>query len=87
MLLAAEDLNIIVLDWSTGANLISYREVNLNCILSGEAVAEFIQWLNEASGSTLDQYHIIGHGVGGHQAGIVGRNLNGQVAYITGKLL
>ncbi|XP_047529952.1 pancreatic triacylglycerol lipase-like [Vanessa atalanta] len=83
VLLAAEDLNVIVVDWSAGAGSLNYREVNQNCILSGAAVARFINWLNGASGSTIAQYHIIGHGVGGHQAGIVGRNLGRQVPYIT----
>ncbi|XP_032528997.2 pancreatic triacylglycerol lipase-like [Danaus plexippus] len=83
-LLAAEDVNVIVVDWSSGSNSLQYREVNANAISSGSAVAQFINWLNQNTGSVLAQYHIIGHGVGGHQAGIVGRNLNGQVPYITG---
>ncbi|XP_045450495.1 pancreatic triacylglycerol lipase-like [Melitaea cinxia] len=83
-LLAAEDVNVIVVDWSVGAGSLSYRQVNFNCITSAAAVADFIKWLNQASGSTLSQYHIIGHGVGGHQAGIIGRNLDRDVPYITG---
>lgn len=83
--MAAEDVNVIVVDWSSGSNSLQYREVNANAISSGSAVAQFINWLNQNTGSVLAQYHIIGHGVGGHQAGIVGRNLNGQVPYITGK--
>lgn len=85
VLLAAEDVNVIVVDWSAGAGSLSYREVNFNCVTSAAAVADFIKWLNQASGSTVSQYHIIGHGVGGHQAGIVGRNLDSNVPYITGK--
>ncbi|XP_041975626.1 pancreatic triacylglycerol lipase-like [Aricia agestis] len=82
--LSAEDVNVLVVDWSRGASSISYRIANENCIQSGKAVAEFIDWLNHQTGANLNQYHIIGHGLGGHQAGIVGRNLNGQVEYITG---
>ncbi|XP_053614892.1 uncharacterized protein LOC128677802 [Plodia interpunctella] len=83
-LLAAEDLNIIAVDWSEGAASINYRTVIANTISSGAAVADFISWLNQASGANLSQYHVIGHGFGGHQAGIVGRNLQGGVGYITG---
>ncbi|KAI5639767.1 lipase domain-containing protein [Phthorimaea operculella] len=82
--LAVEDVNIIVVDWSAGASSLLYRVVIANTITSGAAVARFITWLNQASGATLAQYHIVGHGFGGHQAGIVGRNLGGNVAYITG---
>lgn len=51
----------------------------------GESVASFISWLNSVTGAVPAMYHIVGHHLGGHQAGIVGRNLGGQVTYITGK--
>ncbi|KAJ8735421.1 hypothetical protein PYW07_007041 [Mythimna separata] len=81
--LAAEDVNIIVVDWSVGASAIDHRIAIRNTIASGQAVAAFINWVNEASGSTPVMYHIVGHGLGGHQAGIIGRNVDGDVAYIT----
>ncbi|XP_072945527.1 pancreatic triacylglycerol lipase-like [Epargyreus clarus] len=82
--LAAEDVNVIVVDWSAGANALNYRTVIANTLSSGAAVASFIDWLNQAAGSTPVQYHIVGHGFGGHQAGIVGRNVQGDITYITG---
>lgn len=85
-LLRAEDLNVIVVDWSRGANVIGHREANVNTVLSGEAVARFIRWLNQETGSNLAQYHLIGHGLGGHQVGVVGRNLQRRVPYITGEI-
>lgn len=75
-----------MVDRSSGSSSINYRLVILNTISSGEAVANFIQWLNNVSGSTPAQFHVVGHGFGGHQAGIVGRNLQGRVSYITGEL-
>ncbi|XP_022822326.1 pancreatic triacylglycerol lipase-like [Spodoptera litura] len=81
--LAAEDVNIIVVDWSIGASSIDYRTVIRNTITSGEAVGAFINWVNRESGATPTMYHIVGHGFGGHQAGIVGRNVDGDIAYIT----
>ncbi|CAG9796744.1 unnamed protein product [Diatraea saccharalis] len=83
-LLDAADLNVIVVDWSSGASSINFRLVILNTISSGNAVAQFITWLNQASGSDTSQLHLIGHGFGGHQVGIIGRNLGGTVNYITG---
>ncbi|KAL0901737.1 hypothetical protein ABMA27_006916 [Loxostege sticticalis] len=82
--LAAEDVNVIVVDWSMGAASTNSNILVLNTVSSGSAVANFIRWLNEASGSTLEQYHVVGHGTGGHQAGIVSRNLGNGVAYVTG---
>lgn len=83
--LAAEDVNIIVVDWSVGASAIDHRLVIRNTIASGQAVGAFINWVNQVSGSTPVMYHIVGHGFGGHQAGIIGRNVDGNVAYITGE--
>ncbi|KAJ2942491.1 hypothetical protein O0L34_g16099 [Tuta absoluta] len=80
--LAAEDMNVIVVDWGAGANTINYIAAVTNTVPSGEAVARFINWLNEATGATPAQYHFVGHSLGAHQAGIAGRNLNGQIAYI-----
>ncbi|KOB69221.1 Pancreatic lipase 2, partial [Operophtera brumata] len=61
----------------------------------GESVARFISWLNAVSGAS--KYLTTSRGtasaatrqayLGGHQAGIVGRNLGGQVSYITCKYL
>ncbi|XP_038207769.1 pancreatic triacylglycerol lipase-like [Zerene cesonia] len=84
VILAAANVNVVVVDWSAGANAINYRIVNWNSVSSGEAVARFIDWVNDITGSNPGQYHIIGHGVGGHQAGVVGRNVKGQIDYITG---
>ncbi|KAJ8704794.1 hypothetical protein PYW08_012114 [Mythimna loreyi] len=80
--LAAEDVNLIMVDWSIGAG-VDYIVALNNTIRSGEHVARFITWLNSASGAKLDRYHVIGHSLGAHQAGIIGRHLGGGLAYIT----
>lgn len=82
--MAAEDVNVIVVDWSVGASSVNYRTVIANTLSSGAAVANFIDWLNQVTGSSPVQYHIVGHGFGAHQAGIVGRNVQGDITYITG---
>ncbi|KAJ2942490.1 hypothetical protein O0L34_g16095 [Tuta absoluta] len=82
--LAAEDLNVIVVDWSAGADTINYIAAVSNTVSGGRSVARFINWLNSATGNSAASYHIVGHSLGGHMAGIVGRNVEGDVAYITG---
>ncbi|CAH2102759.1 unnamed protein product [Euphydryas editha] len=82
-LLAAADVNVILVDWTAGSNTINYPVVIDNCVESGRAVAKFIDWLNQSTGSSPSQFHIIGHGIGGHQAGIAARNVQGEVGYIT----
>ncbi|XP_053611512.1 pancreatic triacylglycerol lipase-like isoform X2 [Plodia interpunctella] len=82
--LAAEDLNVFVVDWTAASNSINYPAVLSNTITSGLAVGQFINWVNQVTGSNAVQYHIVGHGLGGHQAGIAARNVNGEVAYVTG---
>ncbi|XP_026747850.1 lipase member I-like [Trichoplusia ni] len=82
-LLQGGDVNVIGLDWSAGASTINYLAAMANTVTSGAAVAAFISWLNSATGASLSSYHIIGHSLGGQQVGIVGRNLDGQLPYIT----
>ncbi|CAG9118129.1 unnamed protein product [Plutella xylostella] len=81
--LEAEDVNVLCVDWSAGAGSINYNTALANTLTSGVAVADFLNWLISASGSVPVQFHIVGHGLGAHQAGIVGRNVRGDVAYIT----
>ncbi|KAL4711041.1 hypothetical protein ACJJTC_015217 [Scirpophaga incertulas] len=82
--LSAEDVNVIVVDWSAGAGDINYATAVANTVTGGQAVARFINWLNQATGSSPAFFHIIGHSLGAHKAGIIGRNLDGRLAYITG---
>nr|XP_021194117.2 pancreatic triacylglycerol lipase [Helicoverpa armigera] len=81
--LSAEDVNVIVVDWSAGAGTINYAAAVTNTVPSGESVANFIEWLNSVTGASPAMYHIIGHSLGAHQAGIIGRNVGGNIAYIT----
>ncbi|KAJ8706735.1 hypothetical protein PYW07_012813 [Mythimna separata] len=81
--LSAEDVNVIVVDWSAGAGSINYFTALANTAPSGESVARFINWLNAATGAVPTMYHLVGHSLGGHQVGIAGRNVAGSIAYIT----
>ncbi|CAB3258097.1 unnamed protein product [Arctia plantaginis] len=81
--LEAVDANVFVVDWYAGGGLTNYATVLSNMPLSGAGIARFITWLTRASGAGLSRYHLVGHGVGGHLVGVVGRNLGGRVPYIT----
>ncbi|KAL0808971.1 hypothetical protein ABMA28_012628 [Loxostege sticticalis] len=81
--LSAEDVNVIVVDWSAGAGSINYATAVANTLTAGEGIARFINWLNRATGAVPAHYHIVGHSLGAHQAGIIGRNVDGSIAYIT----
>ncbi|KAJ8704821.1 hypothetical protein PYW08_012141 [Mythimna loreyi] len=80
--LNAQDVNVIMVDWSFGASG-DYWVALPNTVTSGESVARYITWLNQVTGANLNNYHIIGHSLGGHQVGVIGRNLGGRVPYIT----
>uniref|UniRef100_A0A2H1VLN0 SFRICE_002763 n=1 Tax=Spodoptera frugiperda TaxID=7108 RepID=A0A2H1VLN0_SPOFR len=82
--LAAEDMNVIVVDWSAGSSTFNFNQVRENTVLSGGAVARVISWINSVTGADLADYHIAGYSLGGQQAGMAGRNLGGKVGYITG---
>ncbi|KAF9408318.1 hypothetical protein HW555_011955 [Spodoptera exigua] len=82
--LAAEDMNVIVVDWSAGGSNPNYGIAIENTVLSGAAVARFISWVNNVTGADVAKYHIAGFSLGGQQAGIVGRNLGGKAGYVTG---
>ncbi|CAG9790512.1 unnamed protein product [Diatraea saccharalis] len=83
--LAAEDVNVIVVDWSAGSGSINYAAAVANTVPSGISVASFINWLNSAAGTTPVMFHLVGFSLGAHQVGIIGRHLGGSIAYITGR--
>ncbi|XP_053622734.1 pancreatic triacylglycerol lipase-like [Plodia interpunctella] len=82
--LSAENVNVIVVDWSAGGGNLNYLTAVSNTVTSGESVARFINWLNSVTGTSAAHYHLVGHSLGAHQAGVIGRNINGNIAYITG---
>ncbi|CAB3258096.1 unnamed protein product [Arctia plantaginis] len=81
--LDAEDVNVIMVDWSEGAAP-NYLIAMNNVIKSADHVGKFVKWLLDITGGDINNYHIIGHSLGAHLAGIVGRYLDGKVPYLTG---
>lgn len=78
------DCNVIVIDWNAGASTDYIRAVRY-VPLVGAKVGELLDWLNTL-GVPFSNFHILGHSLGGHVAGISGRSATrGVVEYITGK--
>lgn len=83
--LSAMDVNVIVIDWGIGASA-DYVTSARYVPLVGSKVGELIDWLN-ILGVPFSNFHILGHSLGGHIAGISGRSATrGKVEYISGLL-
>ncbi|XP_050075214.1 pancreatic triacylglycerol lipase-like [Anopheles maculipalpis] len=80
--LAQDAHNLLVVDWST-ISFLSYgtaRDLVLPVAnIVGNSLANFIQRL----GIELSQVHVIGHSLGAHIAGNVGRHFGGQLRRVT----
>ncbi|XP_077505776.1 pancreatic lipase-related protein 2-like isoform X1 [Amblyomma americanum] len=83
--LDAEDCNVIIIDWSGGAQLLSYIKAAGNTALVGREASLLVQRLIETHRNTLsvDQVHIVGFSLGGQIAGFFGRHFK----HTTGKLV
>ena len=64
-LLAHDDYNVVVVDWSTAAGS-SYDSAAKNAPEIGKSIAEFIDWLKLDEG----YIHVIGFDMGAHIAGL-----------------
>lgn len=79
------DCNVIVIDWSVGASG-DYINAARHVPLAGVQVGELIDWMN-VLGAPFSNFHVLGHSLGGHVAGITGRSTKkGVVEYITGNI-
>lgn len=80
-----EDCNVIIIDWSGGAQLLSYIKASGNTALVGREASLLVQRLIETHRNTLsvDQVHIVGFSLGGQIAGFFGRHFK----QTTGKLI
>ncbi|KAI5639765.1 lipase domain-containing protein [Phthorimaea operculella] len=78
--LAAEDVNVIAVDWINGARM--YSQGLGNAPQVGEVIANFINILSNPFGYDPSLIRIVGHGLGGHIAGIAARKVNGAIPHI-----
>lgn len=77
-------MNVIVLDWGEIAFNINYVYVSSQVVTIAKAVAESLKKLVDLI--DLDTLHVIGHSLGAHIAGNIGRYANINLSRITGEL-
>ncbi|XP_053971420.1 lipase member H-like isoform X1 [Hylaeus volcanicus] len=76
------DVNIILVDWGDIAIDLNYVYVASQVPMVGKVVAESLEKLAETI--DLNTLHVIGHSLGAHIAGHIGRYVNNTLARITG---
>ncbi|CAL1267691.1 unnamed protein product [Larinioides sclopetarius] len=76
------DYNIIVVDWS-GGNKPPYYQASSNTRVVAAEIALIAQALEKHFGAKREEFHIIGHSLGGHIAGYAGARLK-TLGRITG---
>ena len=81
-LLKAQDLNVVIVDWKSGADF-PYAQASSNTQLVGAEIAKLIKVLVEKTGADINEFHLIGHSLGSHVAGYAGERLT-NLGRITG---
>lgn len=81
-LLAAGDVNVLVVDWEKGATLPNYVQAAANARLVGRQVAQAVRRLLRL-GAELRDFHLVGFSLGAHVAGFAGAELR-NLSRITG---
>ncbi|XP_063291131.1 inactive pancreatic lipase-related protein 1-like isoform X2 [Pelobates fuscus] len=81
-MLQVEDVNCFCVDWSGGSRTV-YTQASNNVRVVGAVVAHFIDILVKNFSYSPSQVHVIGHSLGAHAAGEVGKRMPG-IGRITG---
>lgn len=53
----------------------------------GRGLGQFLAFLSSVTGASLQSMHLVGFSLGAHVVGNAGKELNGRVGRVTGKLL
>lgn len=69
------NFNIIVVDWGAGAQTINYISARNRVNEVAPVVANFIDFLNLNGFISFDRLNVIGHSLGAHVAGIIGKRV------------
>ncbi|NP_001087700.1 pancreatic lipase-related protein 1 S homeolog precursor [Xenopus laevis] len=81
-MLKVEDVNCFCVDWSGGSRTL-YSQAANNIRVVGAELAYFISFLSNNMNYSLSKVHVIGHSLGSHTAGEVGKRVPG-IGRITG---
>ncbi|CAH4030973.1 pancreatic triacylglycerol lipase-like [Pieris brassicae] len=79
-LLAAEDVNVVAVDWRSGS--FGYVAGLANVPQLGTIVASFANLLFTYFGYNSDNVRIVGVGLGAHAAGVAARKMNANIPHI-----
>ncbi|XP_059143316.1 pancreatic triacylglycerol lipase-like isoform X2 [Physella acuta] len=82
-LLAAKEARVIIIDWSHGSAIPNYMQAAANLRLVAKMASFLIQDMVELN-LNLANVHLIGHSLGAHLMGEVGKAFKGQIGRITG---
>lgn len=74
--------NVIEVDWSAGAGTINYIAARNRVDSVGVVTASLLRLISENTGVGYDRMSVIGHSLGAHVAGFVGKNLGSALASI-----
>ena len=77
-----ENLNVVIVDWETGAKHMNYMIAASNTRTVGAYLGRLLTTLVK----DLSKVHIVGHSLGAQVAGFAGAWTKGEVNRITGKL-
>lgn len=81
------DYNVIAVDWGKLCPQPWYIEARSHVAGVGQNVASFVDFLVENGLLQMKNLHVLGHSLGAHVSGNVGKNVkSGDVQRITGKL-
>lgn len=84
-LLASADLNVVVVDWSAGSNTNLFSTARGRVGTAGVAIANYVDELNRSGLLQFANVHVVGHNLGAHVAGNVGKNVvRGRIQAIFG---
>ncbi|XP_053395703.1 pancreatic triacylglycerol lipase-like [Mercenaria mercenaria] len=81
-LLQKEPMSVITVDWGSGSGF-PYHQATVNARVVGAETSRLINCLRAHAGVSVDKVHIIGHSLGAHIAGYVGKTVPG-ITRITG---
>ncbi|CAH0688121.1 unnamed protein product [Chilo suppressalis] len=80
-ILQADDRNVITVDWRIGANAPSPQVIHQG-VHSARFVAGFVNWLMSVTGHNANAFTVVGFSLGGLKAGLVARQIQGQVSFM-----
>ncbi|XP_047741176.1 uncharacterized protein LOC108671144 isoform X3 [Hyalella azteca] len=83
-LLQRENCNVLAVQWWAGNTYADYYRATGYVPCTGSEVAEMLREARATKHVELRDVHLIGHSLGAHVAGFVGKNVTGGVGRITG---